>query len=155
MFKYHEQNNERVIQLTRGDSVKFVTCPRTNNINYVTLYEGDYVLFTVGSYNNNNARRYVEKIISKDNYDERGGLVVELSPDDTKDMRPMKYKYSLAYMPQSGTEYHTYETGVLDLLPAISTIDVMKELLSSYDEDDTSTEGDASGDASDENGIGG
>ena len=120
MFTINDKCSMKVIRLTRGDTAEISTTPQDNSKATVQLSENDCVLFTVGSPSGN---IYIKRVLTSSDADENGDLIFKLSPADTKDMQPFCYMYSFAYMPNKGEDVYTYDIGVFDLMPAVSTVD--------------------------------
>lgn len=136
MFRIIEkQGRPTIIQLTRGDSAEIPTEPYTNITEAVgpddeetpiVLSDVDYILFTIGS---PSGRIYLKKLLTSEDYSDEGTLAVKLCPDDTKYLHPYRYTYSFAYMPQEGTDVYTYQVGIFELLPSVSIVDDLQEML--------------------------
>ena len=155
MFNIFEKKGQTIIQLTKGDSCEISTdvyLDANNDNKYnvedydqpITLGVSDYVMFTVGS---PSGRIYIKRVLTVNNYNDQGVLTLPLYPVDTKDMQPFKYLFSFAYYPNSGENCYTYNQGIFELLPAISTVTDLKEYLNpptddAIPDDDTTDDGD-------------
>lgn len=123
MFNIIEKDNQTIIQLNRGDSAEFQTEPYTCSDGIkvpIILEENDYILFCISS---SSGRIYYKKTISKNDYNQNNILTIKLQPNDTINLEPFRYVFSLQYMPDSGSDAYTYSTGIFDLLPSIATIE--------------------------------
>ena len=137
MFEVIEGRCSTRIRLTRGDTAVINTEP-WNDVDHDDIYnpedaneviilgDNDYVLFTVASCS---GRKYIEKLLTKNDYNELGVLQLRLSPADTKDMQPFTYKFSFQYMQNNGEDCFTYSQGDFELLESINTVDALSEIL--------------------------
>lgn len=157
MFEVIEGRCGIKLRLTRGDSGVMTTIPYNdvdNDGEYnpedeneeIILGENDYVLFTVAS---GSGRKYITKLLTKDDYNAFGVLQLKLSPADTKDMQPFTYYFSFQYMPDNGSDCFTYSQGEFELLESISTVDTLTEILTPKPPDTETEDGENSGDIPD------
>lgn len=87
------------VYMTRGDSESFtVSCQKANGAK-VDFVEGDTLYFTV-KYSVNNEKKEFQKVIT-DFVD--GGAIIEIKPEDTKDMSFRKYVYDIQLTRADGT----------------------------------------------------
>lgn len=122
MFNITEKDNQTIIQLNRGDSVEFQTEPYTCSDGIkvpIVLEENDYILFCISS---SSGRIYYKKIITKNDYNQDNKLTIKFIPNNTINLEPFRYVFSLQYMPNSGADAYTYNTGIFELLPSVATI---------------------------------
>lgn len=148
MFNIFEKKGQTIIQLTAGDTCEISTDPfydaNDDNIynpedydETIILAEQDYVVFTIGS---TSGRTYLRKVLTIDNYNDKGELILLLSPTDTKDMQPYKYLFSFTYYPNAGEQSYTYNQGIFELMPTICTVDDLHNYLNPPIDDDIDTD---------------
>lgn len=148
MFNIFEKKGQTIIQLTKGDSCElstniFLDSNNDNKYNVedydeaIVLGESDYVMFTVAS---PNGRIYIKRVLTVNDYNDQGVLTLSLYPADTNNMQPFRYLFSFAYYPNSGENCYTYNQGIFELLPAISTVADLKEYLNPPTDDGNNTE---------------
>lgn len=136
MFEIIERKGQVHIRLSRGDSMQLETIPFTDtneNKKYdpdtddkpIVLGEDDYVLFCMYS---GSGRKYLSKLLTKDDYNEQQVLTLTLKPKDTINLQPYCYNFSFTYMPHKGEEAYTYVEGIFEIMPSCNAInEILKE----------------------------
>lgn len=135
MFNIFEKKGQTIIQLTKGDSGTIWTTPsydvNSNKIYdpengdcVVELGDNDYVLFAVGT---SSGRKYITKLLTKDDCDENHVITINLVPTDTVHLQPYSYNFSLTYFKDKGTEAFTYACGKFEVLETVGTIEDLPE----------------------------
>lgn len=133
MLNISEKNNQPIIQLNRGDSAELQTEPyicSDGNKTPLILNENDYILFCIAG---PSGKIYYKKIITKNDYNQDNILTIKFRPNDTVNLQPFKYTFSLQYMPENGSDVYTYSTGIFELLPSIATVEDLHEREDIYD----------------------
>lgn len=131
MFEIIERKGQIHIKLSRGDSMQLETIPFTDtneNKKYdpdtddkpIVLGEDDYVLFCVYS---SSGRKYLSKLLTKDDYNGQEVLTLTLKPKDTINLQPYCYNFSFTYMPHKGKEAYTYVEGIFEIMPSCNATD--------------------------------
>jgi hypothetical protein len=159
MFNIFEKKGQTIIQLTKGDSCSFFTEPfydvgNDNEYNpedydsIVKLTEQDYVVFAIGS---SSGRTYLTKILTVNDYDENGNLVVSIVPSDTRDMQSFSgYLFSFTLFLNGGESAFTYKKGRFELLDVIYTVDDLNKDLNPTEPDTEPIEPDTPDDSGDD-----
>ena len=90
--------SNNIIQLTRGDSVRyplFINAGSDMNIVRYELHDNDRVYFALMEPNQPFECALVKQIYSKDDLNDYGDIVIKLTPDDTAALIPGKYYYQI------------------------------------------------------------
>lgn len=154
MFNVYERGGQTLIQLTAGDSAQITTWPysdvngdnKYNPEDYdkpIVLDENGYVMFIVASFS---GRTYIKKFLTMNDYNaDNNELVLNLEPNDTKDLYPYRYLFSFTYFPNKIEQAYTYSSGIFEVMKSLGNVDTLKEHLNQStpetpdNEDDTAT----------------
>lgn len=85
------------LAMTRGDS-ETITIKVKEGTDYVNLEFGDTIYFTV-KINTNVAEKLIQKVITA--FD-AGVAVIEIEPEDTKNLAPRGYQYDIQWVDKNG-----------------------------------------------------
>lgn len=77
--------------------------------------------------------KFIIKNHNQNDYNQDNILTIKFRPNDTVNLQPFKYIFSLQYMPENGSDVYTYSTGIFELLPSIATVEDLHEREDIYD----------------------
>lgn len=94
------------IKFHRGNTMVINVCINIDNEPYM-LQNDDFIKLTVKRYSERCSSIVIEKIVTADNYDENGNLLIEFTPEDTVDLQPAVYLYDCGLQLANG-EFYTF-----------------------------------------------
>ena len=111
--------NENTITIARGTTLELIITPIDMNTEqeYI-LSEGEKIIFTVKASSNKSGKIYLQKILTVNDYDENGHLVLSLLPADTANLQEYNYCYDCILQTIQNKLYQFIEVSIFQVMPA-------------------------------------